>query len=711
MENDLSSMSDEQLQSIANSAPDLSQVSDEELQRLASTPEPPSRTESFLRGAEQGATLGYAGPIARGLTMSGLAEANLYGGLGLSPEEILAAGTKVQTGEEEAIKAARGEHPGYFFTGNVAGGLANPLVGALPAGATTGAAVGAISGASEGDTLTERAKGALVGGVSGGVLGSVLGNIFKGRSPETQQAIEQAKSMGIDIPYYAATPSLGVHSATNVVKNIPVVGTPVEEAAEKTISQMGKAADNLGGISPEAAGTIFGDALKKWIRTDSEKIADQYYTAVSNHMDPNILTPLDNTAKTVSDIMARRAEAAIPGSSGASKMVLPAIQTPDGLSYAGIKNLRTFVRENLDTGILPADVSGSELKQIYGALSADLDAAAKNAGGQYGQELHNKANEIYRALSAKREALTPLIGGNAASASPENVFSNILNAASSRPGSSDLSLLRQAKSVMSPDEWSKASSGAIAQMGRDADGNFSPARFMGPNGFNKFSPEGKDILFGPTGTPMRDGLETLANVSRQFKAVQKYANTSGTAHGVVGVEMLKALANEPISIIAQGLGGRQVAQMLSNPATTQALGNWSLAYLQNLRNAPITSALGLASEGTARGSLAALKAATQNLATIHAKETGQAAAGLTKGIWGPVASQLGYKGDDAMLPDQGRIQRKSGGRIQSGHQHLVDRLFRLGEQAKKTEKAHTEPLLNLPDETVAKALDVAQRAI
>jgi hypothetical protein len=59
----------------------------------------------------------------------------------------------------------------------------------------------------------------------------------------------------------------------------------------------------------------------------------------------------------------------------------------------------------------------------------------------------------------------------------------------------------------------------------------------------------------------------------------------------------------------------------------------------------------------------------------------------------------------------GRVPRKSGGKVQSGHQHLVDRLFRLGEQAKKTEKAHTEPLLDLPDETVAKALDVAQRAI
>jgi hypothetical protein len=59
----------------------------------------------------------------------------------------------------------------------------------------------------------------------------------------------------------------------------------------------------------------------------------------------------------------------------------------------------------------------------------------------------------------------------------------------------------------------------------------------------------------------------------------------------------------------------------------------------------------------------------------------------------------------------GTVGFARGGKVQSGHQHLVDRLFRLGEQAKKTEKAHTEPLLNLPDETVAKALDVAQRAI
>ena len=50
-----------------------------------------------------------------------------------------------------------------------------------------------------------------------------------------------------------------------------------------------------------------------------------------------------------------------------------------------------------------------------------------------------------------------------------------------------------------------------------------------------------------------------------------------------------------------------------------------------------------------------------------------------------------------------------GGKV--GHQHLVDRLMRMAEQAKKASNASTEPLLNAPDEAVIKALDIAQRHI
>ena len=56
-----------------------------------------------------------------------------------------------------------------------------------------------------------------------------------------------------------------------------------------------------------------------------------------------------------------------------------------------------------------------------------------------------------------------------------------------------------------------------------------------------------------------------------------------------------------------------------------------------------------------------------------------------------------------------RPGRASGGKV--GHAHLVSRLMKLAEHAKKSSNKATEPLLNASDDHVVKALDVAQRAI
>ena len=58
-----------------------------------------------------------------------------------------------------------------------------------------------------------------------------------------------------------------------------------------------------------------------------------------------------------------------------------------------------------------------------------------------------------------------------------------------------------------------------------------------------------------------------------------------------------------------------------------------------------------------------------------------------------------------------RKHRKSGGRIKSGHQHLVDRLMRLAEKAKIAENDNTKGILNVPDDAVARALSIAKKAI
>jgi hypothetical protein len=57
-----------------------------------------------------------------------------------------------------------------------------------------------------------------------------------------------------------------------------------------------------------------------------------------------------------------------------------------------------------------------------------------------------------------------------------------------------------------------------------------------------------------------------------------------------------------------------------------------------------------------------------------------------------------------------REGRKSGGRV-SSHETAADQLVRAAERAKKGLSAQTEPLLNQSDETVVKALEVANRSI
>lgn len=57
------------------------------------------------------------------------------------------------------------------------------------------------------------------------------------------------------------------------------------------------------------------------------------------------------------------------------------------------------------------------------------------------------------------------------------------------------------------------------------------------------------------------------------------------------------------------------------------------------------------------------------------------------------------------------LERASGGRAQSGHEHLVNRLMSLADKAKRTEAMNTKTLLNAPDAHIVKALHVANQAI
>jgi hypothetical protein len=188
---DFSKISDATLEKLANNQEiDFTILPDDELEEVAkyldtnkkskaimstSTPkvEGPSKTESFIRGAAQGASLGFADEITAKM------------------EELLFDKDYQQALAESraAYKEAEEVNPATSFVGNLVGGIAVPVPGlgiakgaakggaAVARMATAGAGLGAVAGAgvSEGATAGEIAEDAVAGGLAGGVLTPVIG--------------------------------------------------------------------------------------------------------------------------------------------------------------------------------------------------------------------------------------------------------------------------------------------------------------------------------------------------------------------------------------------------------------------------------------------------------------------------------------------------------------------------------------------------------
>ena len=182
--------------------------------RRASIPkDAPSKAESFVRGAAQGATMGFADEIAAaaravGMSPEALAAAVMsgpFGAIGAGTAQAVGAGASLvkkglggvvddyraaRTDERSKFSAAEEENPKTSFAGNVLGGVASSV--AIPVGAPatlgkaalTGAGYGAAAatGMSEADLTRGDVGGAAKDAAIGGAIGAGAGAIGYGAS-------------------------------------------------------------------------------------------------------------------------------------------------------------------------------------------------------------------------------------------------------------------------------------------------------------------------------------------------------------------------------------------------------------------------------------------------------------------------------------------------------------------------------------------------
>lgn len=518
------------------------------------------------------------------------------------------------------LDAERKENPWYAYPAEIAGGIlsggaavkagataagrlplaveaGSPWAARVAAGAIDGAGMGALYGAGQGDGLKDSLSKAATGGVVGGALGGAISGAvpaivgaaksgagkvaeFLGRR-SAAPVVESAERLGVQLPAAVASENMATQRVASTLRNVPGGGDPLVKSSERAIRQLGEAADNtvagFGGSNPYTAGGAAREAIEVGWAGRTKEIGNKLYGNVDHLVDKTVQTPLEATRKAATEILGEQAASRISGPGKAVSFVREAIDDPKGLTYEGVKNLRTRVGEMLKNknALASSGVSERELQRIYAGLSDDLSSSVRNAGGDKAVSAFERANAFNRNVAGRKESLRKLIGAE----NDEAVYNRIVSAASDK-GSANFDLLRQARNAVGKDAWDEVAGTVVSRMGRDAEGAFSPSRFL--TDYGKLSPAGKGMLFNSTGRgELARSLDDLAAVSSKFKDLQKFANPSGTAQGGIGAALGAGLYAEPVTAISALLGARGMSMVLSKPAAVRA----TTKFLESIANA------------------------------------------------------------------------------------------------------------------------------
>ena len=449
-------------------------------------------------------------------------------------------------------------------------------------------------------------------------------------------------------------------------------------SAGNTASPMGAGAGISSGVgNSRTPGTAFGNMRA------AEKAA---YNKVDTLVPPQSPVDISNFKSTLASHAAP-----IPGAAQITSLTSPKIATLNEqvdaaikanggntvLPYEAASALKTKLDQSIDWGFNPSDpTTNGALKQLHTSLKDDIDSSAASISPQAKQAVTD-ARSLYAANQAKRDALVPIIdraGG------PEEVYQAATNG--TKKGATKIG---QVMSAINPDQQNLVRATVLDKLGRASaaqDAPFNSSTFL--TNWTKLDPAAKDALFGTSGVPsnLRGNLDSLTRTIANIREGTKLRNPSGSGevmgHGAGAIALWEgithALSGDPHALVATGLGvgaNNILARAVTNPRTVQWLANST--KMQNPQ--------------------AQLPNAVNQLSRLGDNTNDQDAKDLA----------------DYLTPTK-PVARASGGKVDN-HEALVSKLMQRWKSAKRQTDATTKPLLNVPDNTIAKALDIAGSAI
>ncbi len=209
--------------------------------------------ESALRGAAQGASLGFADELAGG------GEA-LLDKLRGAHEALGELYLKHRDESRRAYKAAEEANPGTYMAGQIGGGLATAAIPGLGAGGLVAqglkmGALGAVAGAgaSEAQDARELVKDAAVSGLVGGATGVAVGGIARGMgkiAQHMQPTADRLTAMGAGVPVEMA----GAAREAGIAGPLTTPASAEKAILSKIATENAAYPASLGALDESAAG-------------------------------------------------------------------------------------------------------------------------------------------------------------------------------------------------------------------------------------------------------------------------------------------------------------------------------------------------------------------------------------------------------------------------------------------------------------------------